>query len=99
MQACGEAYSELSCESLQLPTGSFQNQPLPENQGKIVRPRKRGIQALLADSTNIEAADFKRFSKEQAEVKLQAYVTGYEKRDHFAHFPNFHFKTLVSLDP
>ena len=26
-------------------------------------------------------------------------VTGYEKRDHFAHFPNFHFKTLISLEP
>ena len=26
------------------------------------------------------------------------YVTGYEKRDHFAHFPNFHFKTLISLE-
>ena len=79
MQACGEAYSELSCESLQLPTGSFQNQPLPENQGKIVRPRKRGIQALLADSTNIEAADFQQPKKEQAEVKLQAYACASEK--------------------
>ena len=26
-------------------------------------------------------------------------VTGYEKRDHFAHFTNFHFKTLIYLKP
>jgi len=24
-------------------------------------------------------------------------VTGYEKRDHIAHFLNFHFKTLITL--
>ena len=29
----------------------------------------------------------------------ELYVIGYEKRDHFAHFPNFHFKTLISLEP
>ena len=36
VQAHGEAYSELVRESLQLSTGSFQNQPLPENQGNVL---------------------------------------------------------------
>ena len=75
VQAYGEAYSEIANESLQLPTGSFQNHPLPENQGKRFRPRKRGIQAFLAESTNcVEAADLKRSCKEEVEVKLQAYA-------------------------
>ena len=26
-------------------------------------------------------------------------VTGSEKRDYFVLFPNFHFKTLISLEP
>ena len=28
-----------------------------------------------------------------------SYVTGFEKRGHFAHFPNFGFKMLISLEP
>ena len=37
-------------------------------------------------------------------LKLKAftsilYVIGYEKRDHITHFPNFHFKTFISLEP
>ena len=33
-----------------------------------------------------------------ASIDQHLFVTGSEKRDHFALFPNFHFKTLISLE-
>ena len=27
------------------------------------------------------------------------YVTGFEKKGHFTHFPNFYFRTFISLEP
>jgi hypothetical protein len=32
-------------------------------------------------------------------VYYSSFVTGYEKRDHIAHLPNFRFKMLISLEP
>ena len=44
-------------------------------QGKLVRSRKRGFQAFMADLTNVEASDSKRSCKEQVNVKLYGCTT------------------------
>ena len=82
----------------QMPDGDVAEQWLSELENKKITPVEDLAPPAISQQV-INACVKDRGLLRNIYLYKILYVTGSEKRDHFALFPNFHFKTLISLKP
>ena len=68
----------------------------------MTQERLNNLMVLHVHKEPVDKLEIEKVAEEfisGREGRRRVFVTGFEKRGHFAHFPIFCFKTLISLEP